>query len=273
MENNRSVDKDYIELLNQAAEKIAKEEVENNVGYKKTLDEYGSHLEVHDGNLIEFPIKKEEPQIEAESEEIFSDKLKKIIESSVSGEKRGVIEKWGKRIVKIIVIAALAITLKEAIDNYQETLDRKSMINNHGSEVIAVMDEAGHWDEDKWLVTNYDSGEIANYLISDLDNFDTNLFHVYRKIRNYGAYSDEDIRTMINNVLDSVKYRTEGKINYEDFADYVTKHHFVDENGNPDYNAYYEYMENYIVLTVEKSNIDSQLAEMTQDGEPGLGGR
>ena len=154
-----------------------------------------------------------------------------------------------KTIAKI-AIAIIAISmLGKGVGNLVEKNKMNAALENHSSEVIAVVDDAQETSaydiKNNHPSIDHSDIEIARYLVDNKENFDVKFYEVYKQITKESTYSDNEIRDIMNRILKRVSEMTidtDEPINYASFADYVKKHNFLDSKGEASYKMYDRYM-------------------------------
>lgn len=132
-----------------------------------------------------------------------------------------------------VLAAAALITGSVATTIWIENIQDNIEVNNYYSnEKYYDSIENYQWGKviDGEYVYGYNQSKLAEWAAKQ-ENPDLALFSIYKKI-------DQNVIWNMNEVISKMGTYGENNENYNDFADYLTKKGFVDENGNPSADEY-----------------------------------
>lgn len=108
----------------------------------------------------------------------------------------------------------------------------------------------------------YDTYGIARKLIEDAENFDRNVYGVYKNIGYNKSNRLKQMNEVFSNVYVLTKNDQELAVNYYvDFNDYCVKKGFVKEDGTIDLDAYEKTLKEQIVKENEIKQMQEEISE------------
>ena len=188
--------------------------------------------------------------------------------NSVGYDKKTKYTKYVKIPVAHIKNAAMATLLAASIiagghiaPKLVETININAIVYEETQKGRDLVFENTHRTDDKQHYF-YDTYGIARKLIEDAENFDRNVYGVYKNIGYNKSNRLKQMNEVFSNVYVLTKNDQELAVNYYvDFNDYCVKKGFVKEDGTIDLDAYEKTLKEQIVKENEIKQMQEEISE------------